>query len=79
MNKRSSLSVVFEGDLNRESWAEQKIRESALAVGGFSVDKNSKRSKAAQQRRLDLKAFVRGLLQHAACIFMDFIVKIFSE
>jgi hypothetical protein len=56
MNKRPSLYLVLEGFLNRESWAEQSLREASLATGGSSVDNNTSRSMTAHQRRQDLKA-----------------------
>jgi hypothetical protein len=79
MNKWPSLYVVLEGFLNKESWAEQNIRESTLAVGGPNTDLNSSRNKAAYQRRLDLKALCEDFHNMQASTYMDSIVKFFND
>jgi hypothetical protein len=78
MKKRTFLYVVLEGFLNRESWAEQSLREASLAAGGSSVDNNTSRNIAAHQRRQDLKALCKDFYNKAST-YMASIVKVFNE
>jgi hypothetical protein len=66
MNKRPLLYVVLEGFLNKESWAQQILREDAVAVGGNNTVLNSSRHKASVQRRIDLKALCENVYQLCA-------------
>ncbi len=79
MNKRPSLYVVLEAFLNRESWAEQSLREASLATGGSCMDSNTSRSLAALQRRQDLKALCEDFYNMQPATYMDSIVKFFNE
>jgi hypothetical protein len=79
MNKRPSLFLVLEGFLNKESWSQQILREDSLAVGGNNIDANKSRKLAAVNRRQDLQALVRDYHKMMPHIFLDSIVKFFSN
>ncbi len=79
MDIRPSLYVVLEGFLNRESWAEQSLREASLATGGSCVDSITSRSLAALHRRQDLKALCEDFYNMQHSTYMDSIVKFFNE
>jgi hypothetical protein len=79
MNKRPSLYVVLEGFLNKESWAEQILREDVVAVGGNSTELNSSRHKANAQRRTDLKALCENFHAMMPATYMDSLVSLFND
>jgi hypothetical protein len=79
MNKRPSLYVLLEGFLNKESWAQQILREDAVAVGGNITVLNSSRHKASVQRRMDLKASCENFHTMMPATYMDSLVNFLSD
>jgi hypothetical protein len=75
MQKTTTLYTVLEGFLQQESWAEMKLREDVVAVGGTRMTENRNKRLLAIQRRLDLKALCESWNTMPLSTYMDSLVK----
>jgi len=57
LSQRPTLYTVIEAFIQKDSWAEQILREDSVGVGGNALEATKSRSLQREQQRLDLQVF----------------------
>jgi MULE transposase domain len=61
LGRRPTLYTILEHFAQKDSWAEQILREDAVGVGGNALEASKNRSLQRVQRQLDLQAICRDV------------------
>jgi hypothetical protein len=79
LSRRSTLYTILEHIIQKDSWAEQVLREEAVGVGGNALEAAKSRSKQREQRHLDLQAICVDVDNTTPTQYMERLVGVLRE
>jgi hypothetical protein len=79
LSRRPTLYTILEHIIQKDSWAEQVLREEAVAVGGNALEAAKSRSKQQEQRHLDLQVICVDVDNTTPTQYMERLVGVLRE